>query len=63
MALAPGQLTVTLDFASDLKDVQLFRKQDPYCLVKVGSQEFIRSKTAKAGGKAPVWNQTFRYVG
>ena len=59
MALTPGQLTVTLVSASDLKDVQLFRKQDPYCQIKVGSQEF-KSKTAKAGGKAPVWNQTFR---
>ncbi len=29
-------------------------RQDPYCIVKVGGQQ-LRTKTAKAGGKNPVW--------
>lgn len=34
------------------------RPQDPYCIVKCGGQTF-KTRTAKDGGKNPVWNETF----
>lgn len=60
MALDAGELTVTLEFATNLKDKDWFGKQDPYCLLTVGGQT-LRSKTATDGGKNPVWNQTFKF--
>ena len=60
MAQESGVVVLTLEFAQGLKDVQWFGKQDPYCRIIVGNQEF-RSRTATDGGKAPVWNETFRF--
>ena len=59
MALEAGTLELTVEFASELKDVQWFGRQDPYCKIKIGNQE-LRTKTAKDGGKTPVWNEMFR---
>lgn len=59
MALEAGVIVLTLEYADELKDVQWFGRQDPYCNVIIGNQEF-KSKTANAGGKTPVWNETFR---
>eukprot|EP00197_Chlamydomonas_leiostraca_P007216 CAMPEP_0202865554 /NCGR_PEP_ID=MMETSP1391-20130828/6227_1 /ASSEMBLY_ACC=CAM_ASM_000867 /TAXON_ID=1034604 /ORGANISM="Chlamydomonas leiostraca, Strain SAG 11-49" /LENGTH=341 /DNA_ID=CAMNT_0049545413 /DNA_START=102 /DNA_END=1127 /DNA_ORIENTATION=- len=61
MAQQPGVLTVQLLFAKDLKDGDLFGKQDPYAKLTVGNQTF-RSKTHNRGGKNPVWNETFRFT-
>lgn len=60
MALEAGVIVLTLEFASGLKDVQWFGRQDPYCRVIIGHQEF-KSRTATDGGKTPVWNETFRF--
>ncbi|KAG2449211.1 hypothetical protein HYH02_005958 [Chlamydomonas schloesseri] len=60
MALEAGELAVTVEFAKDLKDKDWFGKQDPYAVLKVGSQQF-RTRTAVDGGKNPVWNETFRF--
>ena len=60
MALDAGFIELTLEFASELKDVQWIGRQDPYCKIKIGNQEF-KSRTAKDGGKTPVWHETFRF--
>lgn len=60
MALDAGELTLTLEYGHGLKDKDWFGKQDPYCIITVGNQT-MRSKTAKDGGKNPVWNQQFRF--
>mmetsp|Transcript_22081 Transcript_22081/g.37752 ORF Transcript_22081/g.37752 Transcript_22081/m.37752 type:complete len:598 (+) Transcript_22081:88-1881(+) len=62
MAVVTGALEVTLMHASDLKDVELMGRQDPYCVMTVGSKNF-RSKTHTDGGKNPVWNETFSFTG
>ena len=59
MALEAGVIVLTLEYADGLKDVQWFGRQDPYCRVIIGNQEF-KSRTANSGGKTPVWNETFR---
>mmetsp|Transcript_14112 Transcript_14112/g.30604 ORF Transcript_14112/g.30604 Transcript_14112/m.30604 type:complete len:300 (-) Transcript_14112:867-1766(-) len=58
MALAPGSLKVTVEYAKDLKDSDLFGKQDPYCVLKLGTQTF-KTKVVKNGGTSPVFNETF----
>ncbi|KAG2439068.1 hypothetical protein HYH02_006595 [Chlamydomonas schloesseri] len=60
MALDAGVMSVTLEFAKDLKDADWFGKQDPYCIIRVGGQTF-RTRTAVDGGRNPVWNETFRF--
>ena len=35
-------------------------RQDPYCIVRVGAQMF-RTRTARDGGRNPVWNETFDF--
>ncbi|KAG2432134.1 hypothetical protein HXX76_009060 [Chlamydomonas incerta] len=60
MALDAGVMSVTLEFAKDLKDSDWFGKQDPYCIIRVGGQTF-RTRTAVDGGRNPVWNETFRF--
>eukprot|EP00195_Chlamydomonas_chlamydogama_P003395 CAMPEP_0202915720 /NCGR_PEP_ID=MMETSP1392-20130828/66461_1 /ASSEMBLY_ACC=CAM_ASM_000868 /TAXON_ID=225041 /ORGANISM="Chlamydomonas chlamydogama, Strain SAG 11-48b" /LENGTH=240 /DNA_ID=CAMNT_0049607859 /DNA_START=105 /DNA_END=827 /DNA_ORIENTATION=+ len=60
MALDAGELTLTLEFGQGLKDQDWFGKQDPYCIIKCGSQTY-RSKTCTDGGKNPVWNELFRF--
>ncbi|GLI69850.1 hypothetical protein VaNZ11_014567 [Volvox africanus] len=60
MALEAGEMAVTIEYAKDLKDKDIFGKQDPYCIIRVGSQQF-RTRTATDGGKRPVWNETFRF--
>ncbi len=58
MALDAGVMSITIEFAKDLKDQDWFGKQDPYCQISVGGQRF-RTRTAIDGGKNPVWNETF----
>ncbi|GAX77412.1 hypothetical protein CEUSTIGMA_g4858.t1 [Chlamydomonas eustigma] len=60
MASIEGLLEVTLKHASDLKDVDMLGRQDPYCVITCGQQQH-RSKTHTDGGKNPVWNQTFAF--
>ncbi|KAL6760669.1 C2 domain-containing protein [Haematococcus lacustris] len=60
MTLEAGVLKVTLLYAKDLRDKDLFGKQDPYCKLRVGNQ-LLRSKTHQRGGKSPVWNETFHF--
>ena len=52
-------LTLRLEYASDLEDVRLIGRQDPYCLVRIGDEEH-KSANSKNGGKNPVWNQDLR---
>ncbi|EFJ43588.1 hypothetical protein VOLCADRAFT_106750 [Volvox carteri f. nagariensis] len=58
MALDAGILTVTIEYAKDLKDKDWFGKQDPFAVIRVGGQTF-RTRTHNNGGKNPVWNETF----
>ncbi|KAG2432135.1 hypothetical protein HXX76_009061 [Chlamydomonas incerta] len=60
MALDAGVMSVTMEFAKDLKDSDWFGKQDPYCIIRIGGQTF-RTRTAVDGGRNPVWNETFRF--
>ncbi|KXZ54157.1 hypothetical protein GPECTOR_5g255 [Gonium pectorale] len=60
MALEAGVMSITLEYAKDLKDGDWFGKQDPYCIIRVGGQTF-RTRTATDGGRNPVWNQTFQF--
>eukprot|EP00195_Chlamydomonas_chlamydogama_P000518 CAMPEP_0202919766 /NCGR_PEP_ID=MMETSP1392-20130828/76505_1 /ASSEMBLY_ACC=CAM_ASM_000868 /TAXON_ID=225041 /ORGANISM="Chlamydomonas chlamydogama, Strain SAG 11-48b" /LENGTH=347 /DNA_ID=CAMNT_0049613225 /DNA_START=146 /DNA_END=1190 /DNA_ORIENTATION=+ len=60
MALDAGELTLVLEFGQGLKDKEWFGKQDPYCIISIGTQSF-KSKTCRDGGKNPVWNETFRF--
>ncbi|KAG2439061.1 hypothetical protein HYH02_006588 [Chlamydomonas schloesseri] len=57
---APGVLTVTVAFAQNLKDKQLFGRQDPYCVLRVGGQT-ARTRTASKGGRNPTWNESFSF--
>lgn len=42
--LEPGELFVTLEWAQELKNCDLFKKQDPYVTLTVGKTSF-KSKT------------------
>lgn len=46
-----------------VKDFDKVGKQDPYCLITVGSQSF-KTSTHKEGGKHPLWDDvlTFSYT-
>mmetsp|Transcript_20875 Transcript_20875/g.53096 ORF Transcript_20875/g.53096 Transcript_20875/m.53096 type:complete len:185 (-) Transcript_20875:655-1209(-) len=60
MALDAGTLSLTLEYAKDLKDMDWFGKMDPYAIIKCGTQT-VRSKTHVDGGRHPVWAQTFEF--
>eukprot|EP01137_Pigoraptor_chileana_P028277 Opistho-2@11989 len=55
-----GVLTVTLAEGSNLRDMDVFTKMDPYCFVSLGSNK-QRSRTHHFGGKNPSWHQTFTF--
>ncbi|KAG2494661.1 hypothetical protein HYH03_007177 [Edaphochlamys debaryana] len=55
-----GTLWITIQHAKDLKNVELFGRQDPYCVVKVGDKAF-RTHVARNGGRCPVWNESFEF--
>ncbi|KAG2494658.1 hypothetical protein HYH03_007174 [Edaphochlamys debaryana] len=55
-----GSLWVTIQFAKDLRSVELFGRQDPYCVIKTGCQAF-RTHVAHRAGANPVWNETFEF--
>ncbi|GIL89071.1 hypothetical protein Vretimale_16202 [Volvox reticuliferus] len=60
MSLAPGVLSVTVEFAKDIKNRAWIGRQDPYCILRVGNQTF-RTRTAVDGGRNPVWDETFEF--
>lgn len=55
-----GKLTLTIHKARDLKDVETFGKQDPYCVIQIGSEQF-KTKVISNGGKNPEWEQAFLF--
>jgi hypothetical protein len=55
-----GRLTITVHRGTDVKDVQLVGKQDPYCKVKLGNEKF-KTKVADDGGREPKWEQSFLF--
>ncbi|GLI70674.1 hypothetical protein VaNZ11_015613 [Volvox africanus] len=60
MALCPGVVSVTIEFAEGLKDHDFIFRQSPYCIVSVGAQIY-RTQVASQGGRNPVWNETFQF--
>lgn len=57
--LAPGELTVKLLYATELKDTSfLGNNMDPYAILKVSKTKY-RSNTHFKGGTRPVWDQMF----
>eukprot|EP00775_Hariotina_reticulata_P006500 gene6500-6728_t len=53
-------LDVRLDYADKLKDTEVLGRQDPYCILQLGTAT-SRSRTCTDGGTRPVWNETFRF--
>ncbi len=39
---------------------QLYKPQDPYCVVIIGNQKF-QTKPHSGGGKTPKWNESFKF--
>lgn len=60
MSLHAGVLTVTVEYAKDLKDVQWVGKQDPYVKLHLAGQTF-QTKTCNDGGSNPVFDETFNF--
>ena len=60
MALEAGILSVTVNFANNLKNHDFLSKQDPYCILRCGGQT-VRTSTAHAAGSSPVWHETFSF--
>ena len=56
-----GRLTAKVLRGVDLKAGQgMFGKADPYCKLRVGTQEF-NTKPNAGGGKNPIWNEEFSF--
>lgn len=55
-----GTLTVRPIAAQLTKDQDWFGRQDPYCVIEVGSQK-QRSRTHTDGGKNPSWNDSLSF--
>jgi hypothetical protein len=55
-----GKLTVTVNQANELRDMQSIGKQDPYALLKVGGESF-KTKTHEDGGRNPKWEQAYLF--
>jgi Ca2+-dependent lipid-binding protein len=53
-----GMLTLTVHRGSDLHNVQLAGKMDPYFTIKVGNEQY-RSRTHDGGHANPDWDQSF----
>lgn len=51
--LEAGELTLTLEFGQGLRDMDLFGRQDPFCVITCGGQRY-QSRTHKDGGRSPV---------
>ncbi|GIL42511.1 hypothetical protein Vafri_466 [Volvox africanus] len=60
MALCPGIVSVTIEFAEGLKEHDFIFRQSPYCTLSVGAQTY-RTQVASKGGRNPVWNETFQF--
>lgn len=54
-----GKLTVKMVGGVEIKN-QGFGKSDPYCKVRIGSQEF-QSRVHSGGGTSPVWGDMFDF--
>ncbi|KAG1678589.1 hypothetical protein FOA52_012596 [Chlamydomonas sp. UWO 241] len=61
MATDSVTLRVTIERASGLKDADFFGKQDPYIILRLGS-EVRKTRVAHNGGTSPVFNQTFEFI-
>jgi len=61
---ARGLLVITVHQAKDLPSVEIFSKNDPYTILKLGGEEF-RTRTHNNGGRTPQWREvlTFNYDG
>lgn len=55
-----GRLEVNVLDGTRLKDTQMFGRQDPYCVLRVGEQR-DRTKTCANGGTRPRWNERFNF--
>mmetsp|Transcript_35737 Transcript_35737/g.69039 ORF Transcript_35737/g.69039 Transcript_35737/m.69039 type:complete len:398 (-) Transcript_35737:79-1272(-) len=55
-----GTLKVTVSEAKNLRNTEMIGKQDPYCVLKFGS-ETKKTKVHKNGGKQATWNQIFEF--
>lgn len=56
----PGRLFLEVVGGRNLKNMELFGKQDPYMKLNFKAYK-LRTKTHQSGGRAPVWNQTFSF--
>ena len=56
-----GRLVVKCLRGVELKAGQgMFGKADPYCRIRIGTQEFL-TKHNPGGGKNPIWNEEFSF--
>lgn len=55
-----GRLFLEVVGGRNLKNMELFGKQDPYMKLNFKAYK-LRTKTHQSGGRAPVWNQTFSF--
>lgn len=60
MALEAGTLSVTVNFANNLKNHDFLSKQDPYCILRCGGNT-LRTSIAHGAGSSPVWHETFSF--
>lgn len=59
--MSPGNLEVNVLDGTRLRETQVFGKQDPYCVVRVGETR-DRTKTCTDGGSRPKWNERFNFT-
>jgi Ca2+-dependent lipid-binding protein len=55
-----GRLFLEVTGGRNLKNMELFGKQDPYMKINFKAYK-VRTKTHQSGGRTPVWNQTFSF--
>ncbi|KIO31729.1 hypothetical protein M407DRAFT_4848 [Tulasnella calospora MUT 4182] len=55
-----GTLVVVVVRATYLHNKSLLRKQDPYCVLRLGDQT-LRTNAIKHGGQRPEWNEELRF--
>jgi len=55
-----GRLFLEVIGGRNLKNMELFGKQDPYMKLNFKAYK-VRTKTHHSGGRTPVWNQTFSF--
>jgi len=55
-----GTLKLTIHQAKELKDMETFGKQDPYCTMAIGEQK-QKTKVHTDGGKSASWEESFTF--